>query len=257
LGAIAPGYTADFLIIDNLEEFTVLDTFIHGKIVEKDWHVKNPYKEQDHESVKGVVNIGEILADDLKIPIKENTAKVITLQPFSLLTKNESVSVDTHDGFFKIKDTVDVMPIYVIERHNNTGNMGKGLIAGFGLKGGTIASTVAHDSHNLVVVGDSSDDILIAINEIKNMGGGLCLVKEGKVLGRLPLDIAGIMSSMPLEKIASKQDELTKLAHAQLNISKDYSPFMTLAFMALTVIPDLKITDKGLFDVSKFELTDV
>ena len=257
LGAIAPGYTADFLIIDNLEEFTVLDTFIHGKIVEKDWHVKNPYKEQDHESVKGVVNIGKILADDLKIPIKKNTAKVITLQPFSLLTKNESISVDTNDGFFKINDTVDVMPIYVIERHNNTGNMGKGLIAGFGLKGGAIASTVAHDSHNLVVVGDSSDDILTAINEIKKMGGGLCLVKEGKILGQLPLDIAGIMSSMPLEKIASKQDELTKLAHAQLNISKKYSPFMTLAFMALTVIPDLKITDKGLFDVSKFELTDI
>jgi len=203
------------------------------------------------------VNIGEINADDLKIPIKDETAKVITLKPFSLLTENKSMAVDVKDGYFEFDKQVDVMPIYVIERHNNTGNMGKGLISGFGLKGGAIASTVAHDSHNLVVVGDSSGDVLLAINEIKKIGGGLCLVKDGVVLGSLPLDIAGIMSSMSLEKIASKQDELTKLAYSELGIAKEFSPFMTLAFMALTVIPDLKITDKGLFDVSKFELTEV
>ncbi len=257
LGAIAPGFIADFLIVDNLADFNVLDTFKAGKIVAKDWHIHMPYKAQDYKHVKGVVNIGDITEDDLKIKISGDIANVIKLKAFSLLTEHMQSRVNTKDGYFELNNNSDIMPIYVIERHKNTGNIGRGLISGFGLKGGAIASTVAHDSHNLVVIGDNYKDIIIAINEIKSIGGGLALVKDGKVLGSLALDIAGIMSSMELEKIADKQDELTKLAYSELGISKEFSPFMTLAFMALTVIPDLKITDMGLFDVEKFELIKV
>jgi adenine deaminase len=257
LGAIAPGYIADFIMFDSLQDFNVLETFKNGQKVEKDWHKHMPYRAESFKQVKGVVNIGDITKTDLKIAIDGETAKVIKLNANSLMTDNVNEKVMVKDGNFVMDQAKDTMPIYVLERHKNTGNIGKGLIAGFGLKGGAIASTVAHDSHNLVVVGDSDRDILLAINEIKRIGGGLALVKDGAVLGSLALDIAGIMSSERLEVIAAKQDELTKMAYSALGISEDFSPFMTLAFMALTVIPDLKITDKGLFDVKKFELTTI
>jgi len=257
LGAIAPGYIADFIMVDDLSSFNVKKTFKAGKLIEKTWTKDYPYRREVHESVKGIVNIKEFEASDLRIYPKEEQAKVIKLHPHELHTDNVLRDVSKKDGYFIVNKEEDIIPIYVLERHKGTGNIGKGLIEGFGLKGGAIASTVAHDSHNLVVVGDSEDDILLAINEIKRIGGGLTIIKEGKVLGSLALDIAGIMSSMKLEKIASIQDELTKTAHSELNISKDFSPFMTLAFMALTVIPELKITDLGLFDVEKFKLTEV
>lgn len=257
LGAIAPGYKADFIMVDNLRDFNVLETFKRGKHIKETWTKDYPYNSKVHSGVKGIVNISEFDEEALKIKPKEKHAKVIKLMPQSLFTKNVKREVLTENGYFVIEKDKDIMPIYVIERHKATGNIGKGLIEGFGLKGGAIASTVAHDSHNLVVVGDSNKDIIIAIDKIKEMGGGLAVVKAGKVLGSLELDIAGIMSSKKLEEIASLQDKLTKMAYQELHISKDYNPFMTLAFMALTVIPDLKITDKGLFDVKKFELTEV
>ncbi len=257
LGAIAPGYAADFILVDDLNQFNVLETFKRGQQIGPDWTVVMENKEAVYSRVKGKVNIGDITADDLKIKIIDGKAKAIKLKPHDLYTQHVIRDVKAKDGYFVMDDRRDIMPIFVLERHHGTGNIGKGLIEGFGLKNGAIASTVAHDSHNLVVVGDSDSDILLAIGEIKRIGGGLALVHDSKVLGSMPLDIAGIMSSEKLEVIAKKQDELTKAAYDALHISHDYSPFMTLAFMALTVIPELKITDKGLFDVKKFELTEV
>mgnify|MGYP001766510226 CR=1 FL=1 len=257
LGAIAPGYAADFILVDDLQTFNVLETYKRGERIAPDWAVTMPNKEAVYSRVQGRVNIGDVTPDDLKIPIADGKAKVIGLKPHDLYTEHQERPVNTENGFFKQDTEKDIMPIYVLERHHGTGNIGKGLIAGFGLTNGAIASTVAHDSHNLVVVGDSERDVLLAINEIKRIGGGLALVYDGKVLGSMPLDIAGIMSSEKLEVIAKKQNELTQTAYETLHISRDVSPFMTLAFMALTVIPELKITDKGLFDVKKFELTGV
>ena len=257
LGAIAPGYRADFIFVDNLERFNVLGTYIMGKKITDRWIEDCPYSEDTANRVKGEVNIGEITEADLRIYPKDDRANIIQLIPHELFTKHKRCDVHLKDGYFVTDPETDIIPIYVMERHHGTGNIGKGLIEGFGLKNGAIASTVAHDSHNLVVVGDNIPDIITAVTEIKRIGGGLTLVKNGEVLESLALDIAGIMSSMKLEEIAKSQESLTERAYQELNISRDYSPFMTLAFMALTVIPELKLTDKGLFDVEAFQLTEV
>jgi len=257
LGAVAPGYVANFIMVDDLKTFNVLQTYVRGARIKDDWIDQYDYPSALDIKVKGNVNIGEITEADLRIYPKEPQASVIQLIPHELFTNHAKRHVQIKDGYFVVNPKDDIVPIYVFERHHGTGNIGKGLIEGFGLKGGAIASTVAHDSHNLVVVGDNESDILMAIKEIKRMGGGLTLVKNGLVLGSLALDIGGIMSSMNLEAIAKAQKELTAMAYDELSISHDFSPFMTLAFMALTVIPELKITDKGLFDGVAFRLTEV
>ena len=154
-------------------------------------------------------------------------------------------------------ETADILPIYVFERHRGTGNIGKGLIEGYGLKNGAIASTIAHDSHNLVVIGDNPSNVKIAVQKIIDIGGGLVVVKNGEVKGCLSLDIGGIMSSKDLETVSRGHEKLNKIAMEELEINESVNAFMTLAFMALPVIPKLKITDKGLFDVIKFEPTSL
>ena len=257
LGAVAPGYRADFIMVDDLERFNVLRTYVKGERITEKWTEQYPYPKDADVRVRGAVNIKSVKAEDLRIYPKAEEASVIQLIPHELFTRHVRRQVKTRDGYFVPDPNEDVIPIYVLERHHGTGNIGKGLIEGFGLKNGAIASTVAHDSHNLVVVGDSEQDILLAVEEIKRIDGGLALVKGGQVIGSLPLDIGGIMSSLRLEEIAKAQEDLTAAAYRELKISRDFSPFMTLAFMALTVIPELKITDKGLFDGVAFTLTEV
>lgn len=149
-----------------------------------------------------------------------------------------------------------MLKLAVVERHHHTGNIGLGLVEGFGLKNGAIASTVAHDSHNLIVIGDTDDNMLTAIEAISEMGGGLVLVSDGKVVGKLPLPIGGIMTDISLESVDEALESLLKTAY-DLGVSKDFDPFMTLAFMALPVIPEIKLTDMGLFDVNAFEFVSL
>ncbi|SHH18865.1 adenine deaminase [Clostridium grantii] len=258
LGAIAPGYIADFIIVDNLTDFNVLKTFKEGKQIKEDWY---KYIKEDKNLLKVVsnsVNIKEFTKDDLKIKLKSDFAKVIKIVDHSLFTENVTRKVmRDEDGFYVNSETQDILPIYVIERHKGTGNIGKGLIEGYGLKNGAIASTIAHDSHNLVIIGDNPSDVKLAADKIIEIGGGLVIVKDGKVRGCLPLDIAGIMSSEDLEIVSKGHEELNKIATDELKINVNINAFMTLAFMALPVIPKLKITDQGLFDVVKFEHTDL
>lgn len=255
LGAIAPGYIADFLIVDNLTDFNVLKTFKKGKQIKEDWYKSIKEDKKLLEIVSNSINIKDFTEDDLKIKITSNSAKVIKIMDHSLFTESvtRDVKVD-ENGYYKYDETVDILPIYVFERHNGTGNIGKGLIEGYGLKNGAIASTIAHDSHNLVVIGNNAMNVKIAAQKIREIGGGLVIVKDGKVLGCLPLDIGGIMSSKDLETVSKGHEELNKIAMEELGINETVNAFMTLAFMALPVIPKLKITDKGLFDVTKFEL---
>lgn len=258
LGAIAPGYKADFIFVDNLSDFNVLKTFKEGSEVKSDW-CKDIIEDKDLlETVTNSVNIKEFSKSDLRIKIESNEAKVIKIKDHNLFTDNvtRKVKVD-EDGFYIYDSDVDILPIYVFERHNGTGNIGKGLIEGYGLKNGAIASTIAHDSHNLIVIGSSIDDVNIAVEKIREIGGGLVIVKNGEVKGCLPLDIAGIMSSKDLEVVAKGHEALNEIAINDLEISSNVNAFMTLAFMALPVIPELKITDQGLFDVVKFEHVDI
>ena len=258
LGAIAPGYIADFLIVDNLTDFNVLKTFKRGNQIKDDWYVAIKEDKKLLEIVSNSVNIKDFTEEGLKIKLSSNCAKVIKIMENSLFTENvtREVNVD-ENGYYMHNQKTDILPIYVFERHKGTGNIGKGLIEGYGLKNGAIASTIAHDSHNLVVIGDNPANVKIAVQKIIEIGGGLVIVKDGEVKGCLPLDIGGIMSSKDLETVSKGHEELNKIAIEELGINKNVNAFMTLAFMALPVIPKLKITDQGLFDVMKFEHTSL
>lgn len=254
LGAIAPGYIADFIMVDNLTDFNVLKTYKKGKHIRDDWYKSIKEDKKLLETVSSSVNIKEFSKDDLKIKLTSNTAKVIKLLEHSVVTENVTRNVNKDEqGYYIYDEAVDILPVYVFERHHGTGNIGKGLIEGYGLKNGAIASTIAHDSHNLIVIGDSPDNVKIAVDKMIEIGGGMVIVVDGEVKGYLSLDIAGIMSSEDLENVIESHEKLNEIAMDQLSISEKNNAFMILAFMALPVIPELKITDKGLFDVMKFQ----
>lgn len=258
LGAIAPGYRADFIIVDDLKKFNVLKTYKNGTEITKNWY-KNI--DEDKGLLKLVLNsvkIKPFFKEDLKIKIEKKSVNIIKIKEHSLVTEHviRDVKIDSK-GYFLYDENVDILPIYVVERHNETGNIGKGLIEGYGLKNGAIASTIAHDSHNLIVIGDTIENIKIAIDKVSEIGGGLVIVVNGQVKDFLELDIAGIMSSSELETISEKHEKISKMAIEILGVNKNINPFMTLAFMALPVIPALKLTDKGLFDVIKFKHIDI
>jgi len=258
LGAIAPGFIADFIMVDNLTDFNVLKTFKKGIQIMDDWYKCINEDKNLLEMVSNSINIKDFREDDLKIKLSSSFAKVIKIMGHSLFTENVTgdVSID-ENGFYIYDKAVDILPIYVFERHKGTGNIGKALIEGYGLKNGAIASTIAHDSHNLIVIGDNPLNVKIAVKKIIDIGGGLVIVKNGEVKGCLPLDIGGIMSSKDLETVSKGHEELNKIAIEELGINEGVNAFMTLAFMALPVIPELKITDKGLFDVIKFQHTNL
>ena len=259
LGAVAPGYIADFIIVDNLIDFNVLKTFKKGKQILDDWYKHIEEDKKLLEMVSNSVNIKDFTQEDLKIKISpSNSAKVIKIMDHSLFTENVTREVNVDEfGYYSYNEAVDILPIYVFERHNGTGNIGKGLIEGYGLKNGAIASTIAHDSHNLIVIGSNPLNVKIAVEKIIEIGGGLVIVKDGEVKGCLPLDIGGIMSSKDLETVSKGHEKLNKIAMEELEINENVNAFMTLAFMALPVIPKLKITDRGLFDVIKFQHTSL
>jgi len=255
-GAIAPGYIADLVVIDNLEDFNILKVFKGGKMVGEDYNPLFEVSSTDTLKVENSVNIKKLTLEDLDIELKSNSANVIKLFPHSLFTEKVEREVEVKDGKFTFGQE-DILKVTVVERHNGTGNIGLGLVENFGLKGGAIASTIAHDSHNIIAIGDSDEDILKAIEEIEKIGGGITIVSNKKVLKSLPLPIAGLMSEDSLEKINDKFKGMLSIAYKELGVNSEIDPFMTLSFIALPVIPELKITDMGLFDVSKFKFVDI
>ena len=250
-GAIAPGYFADILIIDNLENFDIIEVYKEGKLVAKDNVALFSMEEIDSSSMMDTVNIGKITEEDLKISLENNKVNVIQLLPHNLITKRVERIVEIENGEFKAQK--DILKVAVIERHNKTGNIGLGLVEGFGLKNGAIASTVAHDSHNIIVIGDNDGDMLKAIYELEKVGGGITMVFNGEIIDTLPLEIAGLMSQSPLDEVNEKLNKMLEDSYEILGISRQHEPFMTLSFIALPVIPDIKLTDMGLFDVLEFK----
>ena len=257
IGAIAPGYKADIVVVDNLQDFNVLKVFKDGKLVGENKKFLCDLTKSDSSSVTNTVQIGKITKEDLEINIKDNKANVIGLLPHNLVTEKLVRNVDTKDGKFEFNKNVDILKLVVIERHTNKKSIGIGLVENFKLKNGAIASTVAHDSHNIIVVGDNDEDIINAVDEIKRIGGGLAISSNNEILDSLSLPIAGLMSDKDINFVSEKLDSMLEVAYEQLSVSKDIEPFMTLAFLALPVIPHIKITDKGLFDVDKFEFIQV
>ena len=255
-GAIAPGYTADLVIIDNLKDFNILSVFKNGKVVGKNTKPQFEVVPSTIKNVSNSINIKKVKLEDFEIQLKSNNVNVIGIEPHSLVTKKLERNVMVKDGIFTFKNN-GILKVAVIERHNNTGNIGLGLVEGFGLENGAIASTIAHDSHNIIVIGDNDEDMLECVDEIERIGGGITAVSNGKVLDSLPLNIAGLMSSEPLEIVNEKYKNMLKIAYEMLKVNSEIEPFMTLSFIALPVIPELKITDLGLFNVNEFQFNNI
>lgn len=257
IGAIAPGYNADLIVVDDLKSFNVLKVYKDGKLVGENNKPLFEVRGYDASKVTNTVKIQKVNKEDLKIKLDTDIANVIRLLPHNLVTQRVVRKVDVENGEFKNNKNLDILKLAVIERHNATGNIGLGLVEDFKLRNGAIALTVAHDSHNLITIGDNDEDMLLAINEVAKVEGGIAIASEGKILKTLELPIAGLMSDGSMEEVNKKLEEMLEIAYNKLNVSKEIDPFMTLSFLALPVIPEIKVTDKGLFDVSKFNFIEL
>lgn len=256
-GGIAPFWLADLVVVDDLKNFNAQYVLKNGKIVaEKGKALFDTSKRYLPSNVLSTVNIREMKADDFKLTLKGKRAKAMTIEPGGVVTGCEIVEVESENGDVKIKDT-DLLKLAVVERHHMTGNIGKALFKGYGLKNGAIGITIAHDSHNIILMGDNNEAMAKAANKLKEIGGGMVLVNDesGEVLS-LTLDIGGLMSSRDAESLQRDSRELIEHAHA-MGVKREYEAFMSLAFLSLAVIPKLKLLDKGLFDVEKFGFTDI
>jgi len=250
-GAIAPGYRADLVVVADLESLRIEKVFSGGKLVaEEGWMVPDAIK-RVAAHVRGSVNVNWA-GVSFEITARGRRARVIGVIPDQVVTEGLSEEVKVEDGLAVADVERDILKIAVIERHKGTGNTGLGFVRGFGLRRGAIASSVAHDSHNIIVVGTGDADMMAAARAVADMGGGLAAAENGAVRAGLPLPIAGLMSDQPLEVVREEMDQL--LAVAQEMGSRLRDPFMTMSFLALPVIPALKLTDKGLVDVNRFEL---
>jgi adenine deaminase len=250
LGAVAPGYQADILILSSLRPVAVKTVIKNGRIVYDRGHLSAEFPKPSLMAYPSPMNIRVYGPDSFAIPKEGEFIRVIGLVRDQTITKGGIIKAPT-EGDVLVPDTAqDLLKIAVVERHHGTGNIGLGMVQGFGLKHGALASSVAHDSHNLISVGCNDRDIYASVKTVEKMGGGLAAVKNGEVLARLPLPIAGLMSREPLGKVAHGWEQLTEAARS-LGCPLD-EPFMALSFLALPVIPELKITDRGLVDVKEF-----
>jgi adenine deaminase len=251
---VAPGYEADIAVVDNLKDFNVEMVFKRGVLVAQCGSSIMPVK--SHKiPIRSSVNVKWLEQRDLSIPVKGRKINVIDLVPGQIVTKKSIATVKALNGKAVSDTSKDILKIVVVERHLASGLIGKGFVRGFGLKDGAIASSVAHDSHNIIAVGADDESIFTAVVEVVKMGGGLAVAKGQRSLGKLPLPTAGLMSDQTLAQVAKSLELLIKLS-VQLGV-RMHDPFMPLSFLALPVIPDIKLTDKGLVDVNKCKLIDL
>ena len=255
LGAIAPGYKADLLILPDLITFKPDIVIKDGKIIVENGKLISEMVDFETPSMRGSVNVKWIEESDFRIqPISENV-RTIEVIPHQLVTKSSMSKAKIENGNLVSNIDSDTLKICVIERHRATGNIGKGFVKGFNLKSGAIASTVAHDSHNMIIIGTNDYDMYVAAVELVKSQGGKVVVNNGKVISQLPLPIAGLMSDKDFNYVLNKCAELNEASRSIGCTLED--PFMTMAFMSLPVIPELKITDKGVFDTNKFDFIDI
>ncbi len=257
-GAIAPFYLADLVAVDNLKNFNAKYVIKSGKLVaENGKPLFDTSKRYLPENVLNTVHLKrEMKAEDFVLTLKGKKAKAMTIEPGGVVTGCEIVEVESKNGDVDVKGT-DLLKLFVVERHKLTGNIGKALFKGYGFKGGALGITIAHDSHNIIIMGDDNASMAKAANRLKEIGGGMVIVDGEKgEIHSLTLDIAGLMSSRDAESLQADSRALIEKAHS-MGVKRDYEAFMSLAFLSLAVIPKLKITDAGLFDVEKFAFTDI
>ena len=255
VGAVAPGYRADILLLDDLKEVAVCDVYKNGKCIVKNGELT----ETDSfivppaitDTVRGSFHIKELSASDFFIEPQGGSCRVIRLIPNELLTDEWVTTLDFSENN-GVDTARDIVKLAVLERHNNTGHKGLGYIAGIGLKNGAIASSVSHDSHNLIVIGTNDTDMAAAANRIRALGGGNVVVQNGQVLAEMPLPVGGLMSELSAAEAAA-QNEAVRAAVHRIGTPGEIEPFMNMAFISLAVIPSLKMTTNGLVDVIRHE----
>ena len=253
-GAIAPSFDADIAVFDDLKDFRCALTLKGGRVVAEDGRALFGGERYLPDAVKNTVHLGEISPARFVLRLKGERALAMRLTAGSVVTEKRVCRVESRGGDVALEGT-DLLKLAVIERHRGTGNVGLGLLEGYGLRGGALALTIAHDSHNLIVLGDRNEDMAAAANELVRIGGGLALSQGGKVQS-LPLDIAGLMSSLPAEEYIARSEKLYEQAYA-MGVKRGFDAFMSLSFLALLVIPSLRLSDRGLFDVEKFALVGI
>lgn len=253
-GAIAPGRRADLMIFSDLQAPVAEQVYRHGKLVAQNGTVLPWERKQRPSVLRSSMNV-DWSRVNLEIPLQGRRARIIEAIPDQILTRHVIEEPPQYKGKVTADAERDLLKIAVIERHLATGNVGKGLVRGIGLKRGAIAGTVAHDHHNIVVIGADDESMMRAVQAIAATQGGMAAVDGDTVLAQLPLPIAGLMSDQPIEKVREQMDEMLRAGH-QLG-STLHDPFMAMSFLALPVIPSLKITDQGLVDVEKFQLVSL
>lgn len=251
MGAVAPGYVAGLVTFADLHNIHVSRTFAGGRLVAEGGRMIEPLANRVIPPVKSLMP-PQLSEASFRIPAAGRQARVIVALPDQIVTQECIADVKVEDGWAIQDAERDILKLAVVERHSGTGNVGLGFVRGFNLMSGALASSVAHDSHNIVVVGTSDRDMLLAAQTVIEMGGGLCAARDGEVLARLALPVAGLMSDQPLDVV---RDALLVLLEKAKEMGCPLSnPYMAMAFLALPVIPALKLTDKGLVDVHKFSL---
>ena len=246
LGAVAPGYQADLLLLPDLERFVPEVVLKAGRPLEEIPRPDVP------DWVKRSVRVAPVGSNDFHVPWPGGKARVIGLVPGQIVTDALVEELTVEDGFAVADPARDLAKVAVVERHHGTGRIGLGFVRGFGLQRGAFASTVAHDAHNIVVVGVDDGDIARAVQRLAELGGGLVVVESRGVRAELPLPVAGLLSEAPADEVAALSHACVS-ALAELGCTVE-SPFQALAFLALSVIPSLKLTDQGLVDVDEFRL---
>ncbi len=252
-GAIAPGYKADVVLVKDLKDFEVKSVWLDGRHVAENGEYLQKTERFGIENVRGTVRFKDFSKQKLNLTLKSNKVHTIQICPGGVVTKKSVDSVLLNEkGEFVYNPESDIVKVAVAERHKLTGNVAVGLLKGYGIKHGAVALSIAHDSHNVIVTGVSDDEMELAVNELQKLGGGIVMVKNGEVIGALPMPIAGLMSDQSGEWVAEKLSNLHKIAREELKVNPEVEPIMTLCFMSLAVIPEIKLTDMGLFDVTKF-----
>ncbi len=252
MGAIAPGMAADLVALENLQDFAVDKVWKNGRLVVEKGRLLPEVEFPEHPIPRGPLRLGPLDPEAFSPPATHALVKVIGLIPGQLLTEKLVLPAPVRDGRLGTDVTRDLLKLAVVERHQGSGRVGLGLVRGFGLTKGALASTLAHDSHNLLRLGADEGDMTAAACHLGVLGGGLAVAADGEILADLPLPVGGLLSSEPLEKVARAYDSL-QAAYRSLGGRLD-DPFMALSFLSLEVIPALKLTDLGLVDVNKFRI---
>ena len=265
-GAIAPGYSADLVVFSDLKELKIEKVFKNGKLlaengkslIGEERKPKYSFEDESHYlNVYHSFRMDDITEEDFALEPKGSNMRIIQLVDHELLTLEKQATWTQTDGLAGgVNLAEDIVKLAVLERHKGSGHVGLGFLSGYGLKSGAIATSVAHDSHNLIVAGVTDADMALAANTVRESEGGLAVVKDGKVLGQLPLPIGGLMSLKSVEEVDEQLEALKRHAH-DLGVSSDIDAFMTLAFVSLPVIPKLRLNTLGLVDVEKQEIVSV